>query len=1172
MRSNKILHRLLCTAAAVLGLAGAASTAGAQVVISQISPGGGSSPSSGVAGGGNAEYIADFVELHNNSDQAVSLAGWSLQSGTATANVTTVISLQGVIEPGGYYLVQLATPANFVGFRGLPFPVNASSSVNLAATGGKLAVVRNSTVALNVSDPGTLTDLVSDFVGWGNANASEGAAAPALTSNSAGLRRRVGGCTDTGSNAADFEVVTVTAAAGALNSQPRNTLSAASLCASVLPVQVCCNTQTGACVVTLASAACPSGTVAGAGLTSCLPTNLCPDPVGGCCINLSCSLATRALCLATGGVFLGAGDACPAGSPCQPPAVRISQIYTGGGESGGVFDRDFVELFNAGTTAVDLTDWSLQYASAGGQFTQRVNFLAGASIPPGSYYLIRLGGGTTMGLTTFSGDFNPTTTFGMATNSGRLALVTGRTPPPVQLANCPGLPRADVADYVGFGDSGGPICFELQPTGTQLGVSTAAYRRGDGCIDTDNNGNDFIPNPLRPTLRSTSGTVGSPAVAIATPVNGCTATLGACCTGVACAVTSEAGCTGIFLGLGTPCSYATGANLPTACGQPIGRCCVATLSCSVLTEADCRSAAVAAGLSDYEAWIIGGTCASGSGGTLVSNLCVGVCCVGSACTLTTRDQCVGPTAYWTTNTRGIQGVGVTGAVSGTCSVNVCAVPVPVQAGDILYGASVGQNYDSVWQIRDAGTPAAPSPQRVGTITRYNNVQFLAFDNSFNSPKNARGNLLGMDFGSIGGGATIFNLATNGDLNAGSIIYRLQAGNVQNPFNVPTGRYGTLAVSPGNRYVATVGYDNSRVVIFEYAAGPTPGTGAGASFTNAWTVGNAFGFGPTDLNFSPLFNSGAVWLDDSTLVVLVRNANPGFPGAPLAPALFTIPMTPTGPGTPVFRTAVPDGGIDSSRVMSLAYNPAVSPFLYASSSSFAGTTSNVLSIVDPRPSNWVVMRGLATTASLQTGRSLVVGNDRFLYFSQFAGTGQNAGASLIDRLNLDRNNDGVVDSSGDPLANLDVIAIPDNLGSSTTPADPVVNTTVNYFLKASTDQNTNSFNSLEIALTSSTGSVVCCRGVTCALVANAAACIAPAGIGTRPLPASNTSCTGQSAVNSGCCYADFTKDGNKDVADIFAFLSAWFANSPFSDVGGDGTGTRDVSDIFQFLSAWFAGCT
>ncbi len=54
-----------------------------------------------------------------------------------------------------------------------------------------------------------------------------------------------------------------------------------------------------------------------------------------------------------------------------------------------------------------------------------------------------------------------------------------------------------------------------------------------------------------------------------------------------------------------------------------------------------------------------------------------------------------------------------------------------------------------------------------------------------------------------------------------------------------------------------------------------------------------------------------------------------------------------------------------------------------------------------------------------------------------------------------------------------------------------------------------------------------------------------------------------------CRADFNHDSTRDVADIFAFLSAWFSHGSGSDFNGD---TQiDVSDIFAFLSAWFAGC-
>ncbi|MBX3404789.1 MAG: hypothetical protein KF699_15375 [Phycisphaeraceae bacterium] len=59
-----------------------------------------------------------------------------------------------------------------------------------------------------------------------------------------------------------------------------------------------------------------------------------------------------------------------------------------------------------------------------------------------------------------------------------------------------------------------------------------------------------------------------------------------------------------------------------------------------------------------------------------------------------------------------------------------------------------------------------------------------------------------------------------------------------------------------------------------------------------------------------------------------------------------------------------------------------------------------------------------------------------------------------------------------------------------------------------------------------------------------------------------------------CPADFDRDGEVGVPDIFAFLTAWFAGpaSPEAwraDV--DGSCAADVQDIFAFLGAWFAGC-
>src|SRR6266850_126259 len=62
--------------------------------------------------------------------------------------------------------------------------------------------------------------------------------------------------------------------------------------------------------------------------------------------------------------------ACAALSPARltgrSTSIVISQVYGGGGNSGAVFKNDFIEIFNRGSAAVDITGWSVQQASATG--------------------------------------------------------------------------------------------------------------------------------------------------------------------------------------------------------------------------------------------------------------------------------------------------------------------------------------------------------------------------------------------------------------------------------------------------------------------------------------------------------------------------------------------------------------------------------------------------------------------------------------------------------------------------------------------------------------------------------------------------------------------------------------------------------------------------------------
>ncbi|MGH7532270.1 MAG: lamin tail domain-containing protein, partial [Gemmatimonadales bacterium] len=83
-------------------------------------------------------------------------------------------------------------------------------------------------------------------------------------------------------------------------------------------------------------------------------------------------------------------------APTIAPAVVISQIYGGGGNSGSMLTNDFIELHNTGAAAVSVEGWSVQYASSAGTSWQ-VTPLAG-SIPAGGYFLVQEAkgaGGTT---------------------------------------------------------------------------------------------------------------------------------------------------------------------------------------------------------------------------------------------------------------------------------------------------------------------------------------------------------------------------------------------------------------------------------------------------------------------------------------------------------------------------------------------------------------------------------------------------------------------------------------------------------------------------------------------------------------------------------------------------------------------------------------------------------
>jgi Lamin Tail Domain len=181
----------------------------------------------------------------------------------------------------------------------------------------------------------------------------------------------------------------------------------------------------------------------------------------------------------------------PAGARASASGIVVSQIYGGGGNSGASFRNDYVELFNAGATSVDVSGWTVQYATAAGT-TWQPTPLSG-TIAPGRYYLVQLASTADVGAALPAPD--ATGTSNLAATSGKIALVRGTAA--LVCGATAGSCSADplVEDFVGYGAAGD---FEGAGSAPAPSSTLAVVRAADGCVDTDGNAADFAtatPSP-----------------------------------------------------------------------------------------------------------------------------------------------------------------------------------------------------------------------------------------------------------------------------------------------------------------------------------------------------------------------------------------------------------------------------------------------------------------------------------------------------------------------------------------------------------------------------------------------------------------------------------------------------------------------------------------------------
>jgi len=161
--------------------------------------------------------------------------------------------------------------------------------------------------------------------------------------------------------------------------------------------------------------------------------------------------------------------------------VVISQIYTAGGNSGAVYNADYVELFNISSTAQSLNGFALQYSSATGTTGTVIALPAGITLQPGQRYLIQ-------GTAGANGTAMPNAAdvmlsgLAMGGSAGKIYLTNNQT----ALANVCTDPS--IVDFVGYGTTAS--CYEGSKY-APVPSATLADVRTVPCTDTNDNSADF---------------------------------------------------------------------------------------------------------------------------------------------------------------------------------------------------------------------------------------------------------------------------------------------------------------------------------------------------------------------------------------------------------------------------------------------------------------------------------------------------------------------------------------------------------------------------------------------------------------------------------------------------------------------------------------------------------
>lgn len=204
------------------------------------------------------------------------------------------------------------------------------------------------------------------------------------------------------------------------------------------------------------------------------------------------ALGLSAALLAPAPAFGSTDSAAPEeGSPAGTDCVVINEAFPNGGSGSAALSHRFVELLNTCETAVDLSEWSLQYRARTSTGAPSSTVELDGEIEPGGHYLIQGGGNNGDGAALPTPDAQTGVAIGAAAGGTFILATTSETLEELPLDSV--LEHDQVADLLGFGTTN---TFETAPA--TAATNTTSIGRTEG-VDTDDNSADFTRGEPSPT-------------------------------------------------------------------------------------------------------------------------------------------------------------------------------------------------------------------------------------------------------------------------------------------------------------------------------------------------------------------------------------------------------------------------------------------------------------------------------------------------------------------------------------------------------------------------------------------------------------------------------------------------------------------------------------------------